>query len=168
MLKQTERDWPEDFKDDDNGQYSHICTDCGGEFMAHKRRFATCKVCYIKNLHKRIDELETKLDNAGPKDFVHQDAVDQKAGMIAISNLAEIIFQSEGYEKIAKQVMKVRDESLLDKMEKHLISLNCKFNVTDKKFGDRSWDAHGREGLINKPTIREAISSYDPNETAVR
>lgn len=37
------RDWPEDFNDE-NGNYSNMCLECGYHFIGHKRR-RICKVC---------------------------------------------------------------------------------------------------------------------------
>lgn len=40
----SERNWSEDFSSE-NGNYSHVCRDCGQSFVGHKRRPPQCKKC---------------------------------------------------------------------------------------------------------------------------
>lgn len=45
----TERDYTEDFKDEDNGRYMYTCHACDKAYLAHKnRRPVICKVCRDK------------------------------------------------------------------------------------------------------------------------
>jgi len=46
-LEITDRDWVDDFKDEDNGCYGHICVDCKKPFMGHKRRPSVCYKCTL-------------------------------------------------------------------------------------------------------------------------
>lgn len=53
----TPHDWPEDWTDEnwtdeDNGFYFHVCTECHAQFMGHKRRPNICKVCAFENTEK--------------------------------------------------------------------------------------------------------------------
>jgi|SRR5690348_16997431 len=46
-INKTDRDWTEDFPHE-NGNYSNICTRCGGIFFGHKRR-VICRLCANRN-----------------------------------------------------------------------------------------------------------------------
>lgn len=41
-------DWFEDFADEDNGNYQHLCPDCNIVYYGHKRRIGPCKQCWTK------------------------------------------------------------------------------------------------------------------------
>jgi len=42
----SDRDYVEDFKDDDNGRYFYTCKECKMNYLAHKRRRPIiCKKC---------------------------------------------------------------------------------------------------------------------------
>ena len=59
--KRTNRDWPEDFEDE-NGNYECKCLDCDNTFFGHKRR-TVCKECYdnyIIELAFRRDKIPEK------------------------------------------------------------------------------------------------------------
>jgi hypothetical protein len=66
-------DWIEDYADEDNGCYGHICSQCGEQFFGHKqRRFHnTCKVCsehfqaIDKEAVKWLDDFEIRCAAVG-------------------------------------------------------------------------------------------------------
>ena len=50
-ISDMQEDWTEDFEHE-NGNYSHICWQCGKHFIGHKRR-VVCKRCFSFNKEKR-------------------------------------------------------------------------------------------------------------------
>jgi formate dehydrogenase maturation protein FdhE len=64
-IQRSARDWPEDAKDLDNGQYWCHCRQCEERFIGHKRRHI-CSVCSNEN--------KTKWDAMTPEEqaVIHQ------------------------------------------------------------------------------------------------
>ena len=78
-LAYSPRDWPEDFADEDNGCYYHVCYTCGGSFMGHKRRVNICHVC--------ADEDRARFHALSPEDQAAELAHNE-AAIIALLNTA--------------------------------------------------------------------------------
>lgn len=46
LIELTDRDWPEDFEDE-NGMYQNKCVYCKNLFFGYKRR-VVCKICTVE------------------------------------------------------------------------------------------------------------------------
>ena len=70
FIPPSPRDWTEDFADEDNGRYMHICPTCNLQFVAHKRRHGQCKVCHDLDDAEAKRRAEWLHAHNAPKDWV--------------------------------------------------------------------------------------------------